>query len=391
MDQQPADAAVAVDVGVDRLELGVRDRGVHHRVHAAAGDEAHQILHQRRHLLRRRTLEDRRLAVVADPHGLVSPRAEVARQQLAVRGQQAAVAPVEPLRRDRLAGPVGVKRREDVRRHQLGVLGIEVGPGVAQVRQSDRQYLTRGRDPLDLRRRHGVGPDQHRARVPQHPHPPGRMVTKTSDRSRRLLDRGASGRPQRRHRQSRDPLRHRLCHHNPGGALVDPRAIRLVVDGCGLTPRRRPSHHQHLHTLASMFRQSYHYLNLTSRYLGTPPGRTPPRTSPRASHSTPSSDRRTLRENHDGSVRPGPTWPATHHPQPRVSPSNPALSVQSFVPSPNLSRCLGCRVKLVPDIRCPLRHRPGSSTLTARDFGNTTACVKPWEVRLDRVSALGLS
>ena len=119
----------------------MRDRGVHDRVHIAASDEAHQIVHQRRNLLEGRALEGRRPASLADPHGAVPPGAQVARQQLAVRVQQAAVAPVEPLRSDRVGSPVGGQRRRHIRRHQRGVGGIEVGLFVAQVRQGDRQRL----------------------------------------------------------------------------------------------------------------------------------------------------------------------------------------------------------------------------------------------------------
>ena len=137
MNQQATDAAVAVNIRVDGLELGVGDRSVYHRVHVAAGRKLNQVAHQRRNLRLGRTLKGCHLAVLTDPDGTVPPRAEVAGQQLAIGGQQAAVAPVKPVSGDRLSRPEGVQRRGHIGRHQCGVLGIEAGFLVIQVGQRD--------------------------------------------------------------------------------------------------------------------------------------------------------------------------------------------------------------------------------------------------------------
>jgi uncharacterized protein (UPF0548 family) len=54
MDQRPARAPVAVDEGVDRLELGVGDGGLRHGGQAVVVGEGAEVLDQARDVVRRR-------------------------------------------------------------------------------------------------------------------------------------------------------------------------------------------------------------------------------------------------------------------------------------------------------------------------------------------------
>ena len=168
VDQQPPDSAVAVDIGVNRLELGVRDRRMQHRVHVAAGHEPDEIVHEAGDLPIRGPFKAGRGSVFADPHRAVAPHAQMSLLHFPVGGKQSAVQPMEPS-----SGhfePVGTRREGGghARCDQLG-------PGrvtsrlrvVVKVSESSCELRGGGRDVLDRRRRDRVGADEHRAEMPQ--------------------------------------------------------------------------------------------------------------------------------------------------------------------------------------------------------------------------------
>ena len=264
VDQQPPDAAVAVDIGMDRQELGVRDSRMQHRMHVDPPGEPHQVVHQHRNLPMGRPLERRHSPSAPDPHRAVAPRPPVARLDLRVGGEQFAVQAMEPVRRHDVAAVVRRQGGRNVRCHQFGVGGIRAGIVVAEVGELDGELLGRGRDVLDLRRSHRVGADQHCAQMTEHSRrlaaagvQPGRRLQRGSDRIRcRVI--------QSRHRDAGNLGRHGLGDIDGRRGLFVPVPPQFVGNGHDLRLRSRPRTHRGLlYSLVSLYyRESLRYIDL---------------------------------------------------------------------------------------------------------------------------------
>jgi hypothetical protein len=163
VDERSPRPAVAVEERVDRLELRVRQRGLHDRRVVIAVQVGHQIVEQRGHMLRRRR-DKRRVAWVVgaatDPVLLLADHtANVGRT---APGHQRAVYPAERVEGDGVgADPQrdGLLHAADVREHLDRDLVVDRAVLVEQQLRLDDAPRS-GVEALDLRRSDRLGPQK---------------------------------------------------------------------------------------------------------------------------------------------------------------------------------------------------------------------------------------